>query len=138
MNRIDFQELAEIRIAEAEALLAQAKYDGAYYLAGYAVECALKACIARQTNQHDFPPKPESVRKYYSHKIDEFLDTTGLKPMRNATASTDANFNANWLTATEWSEQSRYDRKSRADAEDLIAAITDANHGVLPWIKRYW
>lgn len=137
MNRINFQELAEIRIAEAEALLNQGKYDGAYYLAGYAVECALKACIARQTNQHDFPPKPESVRKYYSHKLDELLDTAGLKPMRIAEALANANFNANWLSAIEWSEQSRYDRMSQAEAEDLIAAITDANHGVLPWIKRY-
>jgi hypothetical protein len=38
MNRADFQRLADIRIDEAAALLAQQKWDGAYYLAGYAVE----------------------------------------------------------------------------------------------------
>ena len=51
MNRNDFQQLADVRINEAEALLVQGKYDGAYYLAGYAVECGLKACIAKLTDQ---------------------------------------------------------------------------------------
>jgi HEPN domain-containing protein len=49
MNRADFHKLAEIRIKEARVLLDRKCYAGAYYLAGYAVECALKACIARKT-----------------------------------------------------------------------------------------
>ena len=59
MNRTDLQQLADVRIAEAHALLTLAvpMSDGAYYLAGYAVECALKACIAKTVNQHDFPDK---------------------------------------------------------------------------------
>ena len=46
MNRADFQRLADVRIDEAGVLLAAGRWSGAYYLAGYAVECALKACIA--------------------------------------------------------------------------------------------
>jgi len=42
MNRADFQQLADERISEAAVLLAASKFSGAYYLAGYAVECALK------------------------------------------------------------------------------------------------
>lgn len=45
MNRVDFRQLAGLRIAEAKVLLDNNLYAGAYYLAGYAVECALKACI---------------------------------------------------------------------------------------------
>jgi HEPN domain-containing protein len=56
MNRRDFQKLALIRIADAQVLFQNGRYDAAYYLAGYAVECALKACIAKQTMRHDFPP----------------------------------------------------------------------------------
>src|SRR3712207_6924003 len=48
-----------LRLAEARALLDAGFPDGAYYLAGYGVECGLKACIARQTRQHDFPPRSE-------------------------------------------------------------------------------
>jgi len=32
-------------------------FDGAYYLAGYAVECAIKACIAKGTRRYEFPDK---------------------------------------------------------------------------------
>ena len=46
MNRRDLQELTRIRAVEAGTLLDQGMYDGAYYLSGYAVECALKACIS--------------------------------------------------------------------------------------------
>jgi HEPN domain-containing protein len=53
MNREDFQQLAESRLKEARALLTAELPDGAYYLAGYAIECALKACIAKRTQQHD-------------------------------------------------------------------------------------
>ncbi len=45
MDRADFQRLALDHIADAKALLAARRWGGAYYLAGYAVECGLKACI---------------------------------------------------------------------------------------------
>jgi HEPN domain-containing protein len=53
MNRTDFQELAEERLEDARPLLDAGRFSGAYYLAGYAVECALQACIARLTNQEE-------------------------------------------------------------------------------------
>lgn len=54
MNRKDFQVLSKVRLREAKVLLGVGLYDGAYYLAGYAVECGLKACIAKRTLRHDF------------------------------------------------------------------------------------
>ncbi len=47
MNRSDLQNLATIRLRDAEVLLDNGRYDGAYYLLGYVIECALKACIAK-------------------------------------------------------------------------------------------
>src|SRR5204863_304605 len=55
VNRTEFQQLAEVRIKEAEALLAAGLWDGAYYLAGYAVECGLNACIANLFKAETFP-----------------------------------------------------------------------------------
>lgn len=49
MNRLDLQNLALARLEEVEVLLNNHKYSGAYYLSGYVIECALKACIAKQT-----------------------------------------------------------------------------------------
>jgi len=61
----------------AEALLNAGQWSGAYYLAGYAVECGLKACIAKLTNEHDFPDK-DVVNKSYSHKINVLLEVAEL------------------------------------------------------------
>jgi len=138
MNRNHFQQLAEVRIGEAEVLLNQGKTDGAYYLAGYSVECGLKACLSKLTNQGDFPPKPNSIRDYYSHAIETLLKTAGLTAQRDADSAADPDLEVNWGVVKDWTEESRYERKTQAEAQQLIAAITDAAHGVLPWIKQRW
>jgi len=50
VNRTQLQQLAEERVRDAEALLKAGQWSGAYYLAGFAVEFGLKACIAKLTN----------------------------------------------------------------------------------------
>ena len=64
--RSDFRILSETRLEEARLLLKGRRHLGAYYLAGYAVECALKACIAKQRKRFEFPPKRKSVEQMYS------------------------------------------------------------------------
>ena len=67
MNRSDFQELAEDHLRHAKALLDAGLYSGAYYMCGYVIECALKACICKKTNQFDFHPSPDESRAAWSH-----------------------------------------------------------------------
>ncbi len=43
MDREQLEQLAELRLEDAEALIASGRWAAAYYLLGYAVECALKA-----------------------------------------------------------------------------------------------
>ena len=50
-------DLAAERLSDAEALLAAGRFDCAYYIAGYVVECVLKVCIANKTKEDDFPPR---------------------------------------------------------------------------------
>ena len=45
MNRAQWQRLAQERASDAEILLNGGQWAGAYYLAGYAVECGLKSCV---------------------------------------------------------------------------------------------
>jgi HEPN domain-containing protein len=138
MNKADFEQLADVRIEEAKILLDQGKFDGAYYLAGYAIECALKACIAKLTNQHDFPPDKKFVDACYTHDIDKLVEKAGLKTNRDADAIADKDLADYWQLAKDWTEQSRYHRKQQVDAENLFEAINDSQHGVLQWIKRHW
>jgi len=134
VNKSDFEQLTDVRIAEAKALLDADKFDGAYYLAGYAVECALKACIAKLTNQYDFPPK----ENYYSHDIEKLVKFASLEDERKNDSNGDSELEASWQLAVGWSEQSRYERKTQADAQGLYEAITNQQHGVLQWVKRHW
>ena len=57
MNRTELQRLSRTRRREARILLDAGEPAGAYYLIGYAIECALKARIASLTRRHDFPDK---------------------------------------------------------------------------------
>jgi len=95
LNRSDFQRLAELRVAEAKSLLDQGRYEGAYYLAGYAVECAIKAYVARQTNQYDFPDR-DLVAKVYKHDPEELVRGAGLEIALRKEIESDAEFANNW------------------------------------------
>jgi len=138
MNRADFQNLALIRLAEAKALLVSGNPNGAYYLAGYVVECALKACIARQTRAEDFPPRPELVREMYTHEPIKLLRQAGLDAALNAQRSSDPAFRDNWAQVVAWTVEKRYLTFTHPEAQSLLDAIENPTEGVLPWLQQYW
>jgi len=139
MNCADFHKLAAIRIKEARVLLDRKCYQGAYYLAGYAVECALKACIAKLTQAHDFPPKPDVVRSLYQHDLASLLNRADLKSALESREQAMIQFKLNWAVVKDWSGQKRYDHQIDAKrARDLYRAITNSRNGILPWLKKYW
>jgi hypothetical protein len=137
MNRKDFQALSDIRLNEAKALLAAGFPEGAYYLAGYSVECALKSCIAKRTQEHDFPDK-KLVDKSYSHDVEKLLDAAGLSDSMKNDLAQNEGLKLNWETVREWSEQSRYEKKTAQDATALLKAIEDRQGGLLPWVLKRW
>ncbi|MDR3752183.1 MAG: HEPN domain-containing protein [Terracidiphilus sp.] len=137
MNRIDFQEIAETRIREARALLTAGFPDGAYYLAGYAVECALKSCIAKRTREHDFPEK-KLVNDSHTHDLGKLLQLAELKDALDAVIGSDPAMESALDKIQDWSETSRYQRKTVQEAAELLKAIEDQTGGLLPWIRLHW
>ncbi|MGG0592515.1 hypothetical protein ABEY80_22020 [Priestia megaterium] len=139
MNRIELQELAQIRINEAQLLLLNGNNDGAYYLSGYAIECALKACIAKHTQEHDFPDK-QFTNSIYTHDLQKLMKLSGLEPTRIAHANNSSDFAIYWSIVTDWNEGARYKKWSQQQAHDMYEAVShsDPNKGVLEWIKFYW
>lgn len=137
MNRAELQWLAKERISEAKALLAARHWSGAYYLAGYAVECALKACIAKLMKSEEFPDK-DFAKDCWTHDLTKLLGLAGLKADFDAAMRAGPELRDNWTTTKDWREDSRYVRKTRVQAENLYKAITDKQHGVLSWLKRHW
>ena len=104
MNRTDFQQLAELRVREAEALRAAGLHEGAYYLLGYAVECALKACFCRRILEHEFPDK-RLVERAYSHDLAKLLDVSGVEAELDKAVGLNPALGLKWRTANEWNEQ---------------------------------
>ena|SRR5712692_1362600 len=109
VDRGDFQGLSRARLKEARALLRLGLSDGAYYLAGYAVECALKACIAKGTRRFEFPDK-KKVDSSHSHNLRELVKIAGLEDARIEQVGRDPDFKKSWDAVQAWSEQSRYRR----------------------------
>jgi hypothetical protein len=138
MNRADLQVLADARVADAQALLQAKRWAAAYYLLGYAVECALKACVARQFRQDEIPDKTV-VNSFYTHRLDQLLSISGAKAALESKAAADSTFQVNWNTVRDWNESARYDHSTtEARAQDLMIAVTDPRSGVLPWLKTQW
>ncbi len=137
MDRDFLRELAVTRIEETEVLLRNEKWSGAYYLSGYCIECALKACIAKQTERYDFPDKKE-VLDSYTHDLNKLLKTSRLRDELKKARVQNAKLDVNWKLVRSWSEESRYNTFTKEEAKALYNAISDKNNGVLRWISRYW
>ncbi|MGI8743465.1 MAG: hypothetical protein ACR2NN_13030, partial [Bryobacteraceae bacterium] len=92
---------------DAEALFANERFGAAYYLAGYAVECALKACIAKRTREFEFPDKLRANQSH-THDLLRLLDLSGLEEFK-AESRVDRFFEYNWKIIRDWSEDARYE-----------------------------
>src|SRR4051812_39730255 len=108
MDRAELQKLANERIAEARALLAVKRWAGAYYLAGYAVECGLKSCVITYLMRTDRFPERKYSEQCWTHNLAQLLGVAGLTADFEAACRADPNLQANWDIVDEWSESSRY------------------------------
>ncbi|PYO37269.1 MAG: DNA-binding protein [Candidatus Rokuibacteriota bacterium] len=138
MNRYDLRELARQRVREARQLLRARAPHGAYYLAGYAVECALKACIAKKTQRYEFPSR-QAVNESYTHDLKKLLRLADLERALDQETRDRARLGVNWDLVKDWTEQSRYDAAmDMRRARELYRAIAGRPDGVLPWVRRHW
>jgi hypothetical protein len=138
MNREHLQELTQMRLEEANLLLGNNHFSGAYYLAGYVIECALKACVAKQTREHDFPPPPDQIHDIYTHELHRLAESAGLDEALAEETRSNVEFAASWAVAERWDVQSRYEIKTEQQARELWIAISDEESGVLPWLQERW
>ena len=137
MNRTDLQRISEQRLRESKILLDAEAYPGAFYLAGYAVECALKSCIAKEFKEHEFPDK-DFVNSIYSHKLDQLLRHAGLEHEPEITIASKSQLWEYWKYVRTWKESKRYEEPTPEEAKELYWAIADPKNGVLQWLKERW
>jgi len=137
MNRSDLQRLSNARMREAKILFAAGEYSGAYYLAGYAVECGLKACFAKAVKRYDFPDR-KGAGKVFTHNLPELVTLVNLDSELLDARKANPEFATGWQVVRRWTEESRYSVWTKDDAEAILNAVAARKDGVLPWIKRYW
>jgi HEPN domain-containing protein len=132
--RRDFQSLSVIRAREAQTLLRAQHCDGAYYLAGLAVENALKACIARATQRYEFPDR-DRANRVYTHKLEGLLIEAGLQ---QELRSTQPAVREAWGQVKVWQIDARYETgRPATEVKDFLRAVAGQD-GVLRWLKRFW
>ena len=138
LTRTEYKTLARKRLSDAKALLKTGRNDtGAYYIAGYVVECALKACIAKQTKLYQYPPRDGA--SYYTHNVQALLGKAGLTDLLKTERQTNSTLDTNWKAVEQWAETSRYEvAVTRIKAQEIIDAIEDPVNGVLQWISAHW
>ncbi len=137
LTKADLQKLAAIRLDDALHLLQTNRASSAYYLSGYAVELALKACIATLIQPNVIPDKA-FINAIYTHKLETLLSIAGLLPQLQADTKADAQFAAYWAIATKWTEESRYEFWDPISAATMLQAVNDPVHGVFQWVKKHW
>lgn len=144
MNQAELRAMADERIRDAEALLAAGRWPFAYYVAGYAVECALKSCVLAQMVNTGWVFKDGvKVADCRTHDFDELLGIAGVRDRMyahgRANKAAGGVYLDNWNVVSQWRETSRYDHgTTEAQARALLAAITHDPDGVLRWVQGHW
>lgn len=139
MNRAELKQLAQDRIDDAQVLLDHDRWTAAYYLVGYAVETGLKACILKFVEETGviFTDK-RFAEKCWTHRIEDLVKQANLEPTRGTDIQANAALGGYWGVVEPWTEISRYEQKTEAQARGLFEAVTNDPNGVFRWIQQYW
>jgi hypothetical protein len=120
----DLRAIAHSRLQDAHILFANARYDGAGYICGYAVELILKARICDTLNWPGYPASRNeftNLLSFKTHNLDVLLSLTGREQ------AIKQNHFANWSIVSDWNPEDRYrpvGGVSAQDAQDFLASTT--------------
>ncbi len=136
-KRTDLRANAQAKLDDAITLSQKGGFSNAYYLAGYAVEIGLKACIAAKFVAEVIPDKT-FVNDIYVHNLTKLVGLADLSQQLKEAQEKDQKFAENWALVVQWDESKRYVTTDANTAQTTIEAITDPISGVFAWIKVYW
>ena len=114
----ELYKLAKERLADARALYTAGRYEGAFYLCGYAVEMWLKYKICQVLDWDEYYSEGQEYKSFKTHKLGDLLRFSGMEKQKNA------QFLAEWLAITKWDSEVRYAWKKQIpeDVELMIKA----------------
>jgi len=138
IRRRDLKNLVDGRLADAHVLMSKRRYASAYYIVGYAVECAIKVCIAGQFRKNTIPDK-NLVNNTYTHDFEKLMKTAGIFAQLEQDIINDADLYSSWNVVKDWRPEIRYTTSvTPLEARDLIDAIENQQNGILQWLVQHW
>jgi HEPN domain-containing protein len=142
VDRKKLQNLAKTRVKDAKALLGRKRWSGAYYLCGYVIECALKACLLRHLGESGSVFGDQNYLKKladcWTHDLVKLVNLAGLDADFGAARGANAALARFWAVTKDWKETSRYEEKTEAEARELYEAVSHKPDGVFRWIQSRW
>ena len=133
--RSDLIRLHEQWLDDARTLLRAGRYPAAYHAGGIALECALKARIARSTQAEEFPDK-RLAQEAWEHDLRKLLAVGDLVRLMDASPSA---VQTNWTAVKDWKIESRYTHTvNPATVVAFLAALDDPTGGVITWLRKHF
>lgn len=136
-TRQQLQDLAQLKLREAEALFTADFFDGCAYLCGYVVELALKARIYATLGLNEYPEKGLKGA-FRTHDFDDLKLLAGMEHEFSANRPV---LLSNSSIASKWKPERRYEPPGSYDrvaAEEILNAIRTRPDGVLECISSRW
>lgn len=124
LSILDLEEISCARLFDAKILYASGRFDGAYYLAGYSLELALKARICKTLNWTEFPTTNKEFERFRSFKVydlEVLLKLSGFEP------AIKSKYLPEWSKVKTWQPEIRYHPVGFANqkqASDMLGAIS--------------
>jgi HEPN domain-containing protein len=139
----EFWDLAELRLEDAQGLLNIQRWACAYYVAGYAVECALKALIVRDAERtgsvfDDKKLASQLLDSFFVHDLEKLFKAANLEADFGLARGANTALDGSWQVVKGWKETSRYQQKGQTEAEAMVQAISHDPDGVMKWIRDRW
>lgn len=105
------------RLEDANVLFRDGRYEGAYYICGYAIEMKLKKKICDTLGWGKFPDYEKDkklAKKLKTHNLEILLHNSGVEK--------DISLTAQWVNVVSWNSEIRYSAEKREE-EDVKLMI---------------
>lgn len=143
-NLVELRTITRQRLKTAKILITAGDWDGAAYMLGYVLECALKAVTCKTLHLVQYPEnKSERIDSFFmTHRFDQLLIISGMSDVFNIKGPIESY--RNWSEFTQeypgdWPGM-RYDQKynswGEAKVRRLYTNLTDKQGGILTEIIR--
>ncbi len=105
ISKLDIKYIAKNRLIDSEILYKATRYNGSYYLCGYAIELSLKYQICDILDWSDYPltrKEFKGINSFKTHDLDILLKLSGIEK------DIKSRFLLEWNIVRFWNPEKRY------------------------------